>query len=81
MLDAAWAEAEAALPHDPEWGGLGVYRYDFPAEHIAEHGRYGAKVSPPGDTGTDTIYAYGFSPSEALQALTAIIRERLKVPA
>lgn len=83
-LDEAWAAAEGALPVTEldadglnAWGGLSVYRYEFPPEHIAERGRYGAKVSPPGDTGADAIYGYGFTPAEALQALTAIVRERL----
>lgn len=70
-LDAAWREAEAALPEG--WCDLAVYHYDPDPGDQHEPGHYGAKTMDPADGGRSAIYGYGTTPAAALRALAAAL--------
>src|SRR5574343_48451 len=78
-LDAAWAEAEAALPDDPETGWRQFAHLTL--ERKAD-GIYWAMAEVPGDVGvlaeawSDTPH----TPAAALRALAAKLRERADLP-
>lgn len=65
-LDAAWAEAEAALSEGWTLGGV-IHRA------VARHPTWSAEASSLGE---GALHAEGDTPAAALRALTAKLRER-----
>ncbi len=74
-LDAAWAEAEAALPEG--WCDLMVYHFDPAPGDVHLEGSYGAKTADPNWLAPDgrETYGYGTTPVAALRALAATLKE------